>query len=521
MELQREGNPFYRFCSAAAIALILAVFLALSLIGAYSTCVVEIGYSADNDEHVAFLADSVFWNVLALAAGAAFVWLLNRLHATARMDNLAAAVVFLILTVFGIFWVVGARALPYADSQSILLVAEQLAAGNVQALTQTDYFSVFPFQLGYLLYAEGFFRIFGTETARMAMAVANVLWVDAAYLALLMLTKRLFPSPKVARITVALLGLCWQPVFLSTFLYGFLPGMALALWGVYFVVRYLQRGSVWNLALASALLAMAIVLKKNYVLVLLACGIVLLLHTMNLKRLLTLAGIALMAAMAIVLPKAVQRGYEQRAGAQFGSGTPLTAWLVTGVSESSFCSGWYGSYTTTVLRDSGFDQQAAKEAIRLELSEQLEKFSGRPRYLAAFFYHKIVSQWNEPMFQSIWSSATSAHAAPPAAWVEELYSGTAGQFVSNWCNNTVEFIYAGFAAAMWLMLRKPERRGKRTIHLPRREEQLILPVVVLGAFLYHAIFEAKSQYAVVYLPMMIPFAAAACQQLTDRHARAD
>ena len=37
--------------------------------------------------------------------------------------------------------------------------------------------------------------------------------------------------------------------------------------------------------------------------------------------------------------------------------------------------------------------------------------------------------------------------------------------------------------------------------------QLILPLVVLGGFLYHMIFEAKSQYIYVYMMYLVPIAA--------------
>ena len=42
---------------------------------------------------------------------------------------------------------------------------------------------------------------------------------------------------------------------------------------------------------------------------------------------------------------------------------------------------------------------------------------------------------------------------------------------------------------------------------------LILPVAVFGGFLYHALFEAKAQYALAYLPMLLPYAARALTEL--------
>jgi hypothetical protein len=36
---------------------------------------------------------------------------------------------------------------------------------------------------------------------------------------------------------------------------------------------------------------------------------------------------------------------------------------------------------------------------------------------------------------------------------------------------------------------------------------MLIPLILIGAVLYHALFEAKSQYAVLYVPMMAPYAA--------------
>ena len=47
-----------------------------------------------------------------------------------------------------------------------------------------------------------------------------------------------------------------------------------------------------------------------------------------------------------------------------------------------------------------------------------------------------------------------------------------------------------------------------------------LPVTVLGGFLYHMIFEAKSQYIFVYAMYLIPLAALGLAVLSDGLSRA-
>ncbi|MEA5048555.1 MAG: hypothetical protein VB034_08120 [Eubacteriales bacterium] len=40
-----------------------------------------------------------------------------------------------------------------------------------------------------------------------------------------------------------------------------------------------------------------------------------------------------------------------------------------------------------------------------------------------------------------------------------------------------------------------------------RASFLLLPLLILGGFSYHLLFEAKSQYALLYYVMMFPYAA--------------
>ena len=45
------------------------------------------------------------------------------------------------------------------------------------------------------------------------------------------------------------------------------------------------------------------------------------------------------------------------------------------------------------------------------------------------------------------------------------------------------------------------------IHKKTCIETVLLPLVLLGAFGYHLLFEGKSQYIVTYIPLLVPTAA--------------
>ena len=217
----------------------------------------------------------------------------------------------------------------------------------------------------------------------------------------------------------------------------------------------------------------------------------------------------LILAIFALVPMLAQKSYEARAKTEFGRGMPQSGWLAMGLSESSMCSGWHNARYALEFAQSGYNYDASNAAFRAEASDRARLLLSRPRYLGAFFYHKMTSQWNTPSFQCIWSSAAGEHARVLSPAIESLYFGTGARVVERYFDGYTQFVYIGFACALALLCRK--RR--------RTDAMLILPFAVLGAFLYHAVFEAKAQYALPYLPMMLPYCAYACTAVFDRLRR--
>ncbi len=493
--------------SLTAILLLCAIFAAIALNGLFVTCVVETAFSADNNEHVVFLRDHVTFNLAALAVGLICVWLVLKCRITRRTNVVAAIGMLFCVTAAGVCWVSAAQALPYADAKFILSDAAR-AAADAGALSGSVYLKKYPFQTGFLLYAECMTRLFGNSSA-VVMQYCNILFVNLAYLALLGVARRLFQDERIVFLTILLLLLCLQPIFLCTFVYGTLPGLAFALWGVYAVIRYIKgRGLMWMLA-AALLTAAAVVLKKNYAVVAVACGIALLLDALRNRAARPLLLCTLLALCAVLAPALVQKSYEARAQTSFGRGLPQSAWLAMGLGESSMCSGWHNAQLAVDFAESGFDYAQSDAAFRLQACERARLLFSRPRYLGSFFYHKLTSQWNTPSFQSVWSSAAGGHAGALPPLVESLYSGDGARAIERYFDCYTQLVYCGFTCALILLC----RRKLRT------EAMLILPLAVLGAFLYHAVFEAKAQYALPYLPMLLPYCVYAFVALRDRLQR--
>jgi hypothetical protein len=215
---------------------------------------------------------------------------------------------------------------------------------------------------------------------------------------------------------------------------------------------------------------------------------------------------AAMIAASIALPAFAQAHYEKRANTTFGKGTPQIAWAVTGLRDSMFCAGWFNGYTNYILLENDFDYDKTLAQNKVDLMERIDTFSHRPVYFASFMYHKIVSQWNEPAFQSIWSSAADSRTGEVSDFIISLGTGDASNGINAYFNQLMQFVYAGLALGLFFLLRRKEER---------REDRIIIPLVLVGAVLYHAIFEAKSQYAIIYVPMILPYAAFGMKKLSE------
>ncbi len=489
------------------VLLVIVVFSFITVSGFFYTCEVEINRETQNMEHVAFHPDNLAVNLIGLIVALCLVFLLLRLKIDRRAVGWLTAAMLVSVAALAFLFVRGAHALPVADSARLVEHMQMLTSGDMHAFRSSYYLRTFPFQMGYLLYLELFARAFGAANILSAQ-YANVAFLVVAYYAAARLARVLFDDPRVELLTVVFLWLFVQPAFLCTFLYGSIPGMALSMLAILFTARYLRSGKIVFLPFAALSGALAVLVKMNFSIVVAAIAIALVLNAFRRRSALPALFAAALIALSVLLPKAVQAGYESRADVSFGKGTPQGAWLVTGFRESSLAPGWFNSYTTTVLMTNGYDQDRTTRQIKEDFEARLSEFCGRPRYVLAFFAKKIISQWQEPEYQSIWSSEAGEHSAAPAAWVQSIYTGRTGEALYAYCNQCVQVLYAAFFAGLFRLLKKPD------------EGALMPPLVLLGAALYHALFEAKAQYVLVYIPLMMPVAAAGLVALFTALVRA-
>ena len=442
-------------------------------------------------EHILFENDNVIFNILALIALFALLLVLNWLLKRFSLKTLTIILVAYV-TVIGCAWVCAVKSVPAADSGSISGAAGDFASGNYSVLQKSDsYFRYFPFQLGFTFICEIIYRIFGTDNY-VAVGIINVLFLDAAYLALIKFSGLIFENKTVVRMTVFLLATCLQPVLFCTYIYGNIIGFALSMWAVVFLTRYLKERRLRCLIFAAGLIAVAILAKPNYYIVLAAMCIMLLIDCIKPFKLINIIAVLCTVALSVGLGKIVIAGYETKSDASLGGGVPQVLWAAMGIQEGTMAPGWYNHYTITTFKKSSYDGDVASSIAWTNIDERMAYFSSNPSYALSFFSEKILSEWNEPSYESIWVSRTKEHLSPVSSSVQGIYSSSLLLF----CFNAFQMlIFTGFLIALLKDIKK------RDIIFTT------LPLIILGGFFYHLIFEAKSQYILVYFVMLIPYAA--------------
>ncbi len=518
---QKPAGVLSRVGLAAIAVLVLAATLFLmigSMLGTSDMAIIkdETG-KVVRDEIILFEKDNVLLNVLCLvlllSLGAGVVYLAKRLGWTDRLstEKLAWLITAWVLVV-GSLWIIMSMSAPTHDSLIVTRAGVAAAMGNMEYL-DAAYFIRFPFQLGYVFWTEIWARLFGlNEHSYLFMEFVNVFCLAFGEMALVRLTGRLFGRRDVTFATTVALALFVQPVIFCAFLYGTMPGFCFAVWAMLLFVRYLQTNK-WRFVIGAGLmLSISVGLKLNNMILLVAMVIILLLHLLRKLDWRRLASIAILCAMVLTLKNVGMWQYEWRTGKDFGSGIPMLSWMAMGLNDAVAAPGWYShQYTVGNFNAVGQDPDAAAENSKEEIKARLNYFAENPGEAATFFSDKILSQWNEPTYQSVWNNQVRGQYMEKfglAAYV----CGDGEYKTKALLDLGIQLIFFGMAVAA-AVLTVSQFRKKKAEAAGDRDDLCVLwliPLTVLGGFIYHALFEGKSQYVITYMTYMIPFAVWGC-----------
>lgn len=460
-----------------------AILLFLFVISVIGSCTVN------SDEILSYQKDNLVWHILFLGAA----WLAGGIALQKLHFSIQSKYFYIILGVFLFALVYFTRLWPKGDSWLLLQIAEHIAKGNYIDFSPGEYLYNQPHQIPLAYVCAALYALFGQNYIFVYQAANCLFTVGVIYLLQKFYQKL---NGKISAGGFLLLSVLFVPFLLYvTFVYGTTPGLFFALAACLELVKYLEGGRFYHIALCAVLITSAKLLKSNYLIFCVGFVVILFYDFIRKKNLLHLWAIFILAVSIVLSGFLVKTVTQHKTGIVSKGGIPYVLYVAMGLQEGTLGPGWWSGYHNMVFVNYGCDADAAAECGWRDLMKSLTKMKKDPAYGADFLFRKLSSEWSEPTYESIWIQQNRTFAAKklPRA-VNSLLSpeGKLSGVYVVFCNFFQSFLY--FFSLLFVI-----GRWKKIT-----ASELIFPVIFIGGFLFHIFWEAKGQYTLPYCVCLLP-----------------
>lgn len=410
--------------------------------------------------------------------------------------------------VWGFLWITAADRCPKGDQASVFRAASAFLEGDYHSLGKNGYCEIYPHQLGLVSLEELIFRIIGKTDYHVIQLIFVAMIVGAVYCVYGML-KELSGRTTVVVVGTLLAGSCMAPVFYTCWVYGEVPYIFFALLAGWMLSRYIRRGTAGALAGFVAAVTFGTLVRKNALILIVAfclAGV----PAALVKRDRRLVAAILLAVLAPNLCYGgIFRMYELRSGYAHAEGLPANGYIHIGLQETEGRYGWDYLDSNKVYYENGRDTDRTRAAYSELIRGRLREMGSRPGYMAAFMKGKVLSQWNAPLYQSMYFNYVheDVHNETVTAFFDRLSDELFDRVL--WAADRLQFVIYFGMLLYFILCVKPDSNLLR--HL--------FAVTVIGGFLFSILWEAKTRYVFPYYMMMFPMAALGYEELAGRLRR--
>ncbi len=395
---------------------------------------------------------------------------------------------------------------PLADAGQIYDGALAFREGNLAQFDRDGYMHIHPHQLGMLAYDLLLASV--SQTPALNCAV-NLLMILGINFTAWQISREITQDRLVHLLTLCLSFAFFPQLFFVLFLYGQVPGLFFLMLAFAFTLRFCRAQS-WKSGVGAALcVAMAVALKKNYLIGGIAIILYLLLSFLQKPRF-RKAAIAAVVAVCMLLPNPLLiRAFEGRTNSDLRNGCPSLLYVAMGTNLDNRmrAAGWFDGSNARIYWNeaNGRADESNRIALRL-IGQNFQNMFKDPAKAADFFSEKVISTWCEPLYQSLWS-CSMARVDRQDIYTPLLHSLYGGGKAENIAEGCAAFL----SLLMWLSVCAfilTSAKGK--------QEWMLMFLYLIGGFLFHLLSETKSQYVYPYVFCLTPFAAAGLRRLLSR-----
>lgn len=465
------------------------------------------------EEKAVNVKDQPLWNVAAVLLFALVAWILCRVRDKCgekfqkRLELVMIAVAVLWVLGLGTWWITAADRVPEGDQAFIYGGASYFLEGDYSFFGHGGYCQIYPQQLGQIAVVELFFRFVGAYNY-FAVEVACVLFAaGTVFLGWLILRK--LEAGFVTRILYCLLMMgCIPLIGYVSWVYGDLPS-TFFLFLTFFLALYLQDQPKWYMVAGVACsFTMACLVRKNSMIFMVAFLILAVIDAISKKRLRMFLAGGLALLLSILCYQGIYASYEARSGQKLEAGLPVNSWIMMGLMESWNGNGWYNNYPKEIGATYDWNFEAVRSDVSETLKERLAELRANPKEAGKFFKAKILSQWNEPLYQCLFFSKNVKEESKPAK----------GSFLDRVYHSESSFLGVLFVADRWHFIIFLGMTLYFVLGVKRSRDPMeyLFAVTIMGGFFFTILWEAKARYVLPYYLMAFPMAVLGYERCIER-----
>ncbi len=401
------------------------------------------------------------------------------------------------------------------DALAVLEAAKALNNGDIQSLTDiSGYLHKYPHQLGLVSFERLILTVFGESNIKVFFIINLILSIIDNFF-LWKITKRVFKKESISKLVIILSFAFLSHLFNILFVYGLTFGLFFAIVGLFFLQIYFEKKS-WSMMMLSIIfLTLSDFIRNNYIILIVTIFIVLVFDLLQHKSWKNLAFIALLALSIYGSNNLVSYHYKSLANKTNLDGEPKIAWVAMGLNDTPLynrVAGWYDAYVENVYNEYSGNSEKIEEVSKKQIATRTEYMVEHPQYTFNFFKNKFLSTWTDSLFESIWSGPVIKMPVEGqkirGQLMSSIYEGkTLYKVVYYFSALLLAVIYVAVLLAIFIQLFDKPKDGLFTL----------IPIIYLsGGFIFHLIWETKSQYVYPYVYLIIPLAAVGISYVAER-----
>lgn len=407
-------------------------------------------------------------------------------------------VITLYVYVISAIWVSTCHVAPGGDGTPLCHVVNRMLTDNYIDMVTPGYMVIFPHQFSLLSVFHLIFYLFGVGSYQVFQHL-NAFCMPLLFYSGYKILQLVCEEAEIVIYYVLFFLTCLQFVFYVPFVYGEIISITFTMVLMWQVIRYCKTGKKSCLLWGTIAIVLACIVRKNSLIVLIAVGIVLMVHSIRKADLWGVVWILVMALAVSGSDQMIHAHYERVSGFEVAGGVPYISWVRMGLQDNFTGPGWFDNSSIEAFAEHGYNTEQTALAERERLKEILKDMWKDKAYSIDFFRRKILSQWNSPDCSYI--DETRQFDCDPGqlpAFVRRIYYDNEQANLAYM--NRYQFVLY-FCVAVSAIASFADRKKRHCLadHLPY--------ISIIGGFLFTTMWEASSRYVLPYLVYMIPLAA--------------